>query len=150
MTTPVVITSDNIVPGFELHPEAWRYTGPPDLIIIDGDNPDHWQRYVWSYVRDSPDERQNAILDRVPVTSHGYQLGYYPVDVASWEMIPDGPYCAACIEPRNGHGNPDTRAEEEYPQAYRCELMDSGDDIGDRVVPRTCTGCGAVLYDLNE
>lgn len=150
MTRPIVITSRNIVPHFESQPEEWQYTGPPDLIIIDGANPDHWHRYVWSFVRDSPAYRNEAHHDRVPVASHGYLLGYYPIDIEDWEMIPDGPYCAACIDSRNGYGNPDTRATEQYPQAYRVEWMDTGDDIGDRVIPRACIGCGDVLYDPNE
>jgi hypothetical protein len=152
---PVVIPSADIVPHFETQPDAWQHTGTPDVLIIDASDPDQWQRYVWGYVRNSPAHRGAIHQHRVPARSCGYELGYYPVDVESWEMIPDGPYCAACVDPVNDYANPNPSAAHDYPQAYRAETIEQPAETDSRdgityYTDARCTGCGEVLFAIDE
>lgn len=151
MPRVAVITYEDIKPHWEEQPEGWRYSGQPDLMLIDADNEDHWNKYVWSHIADQPDRCDELILPdvRIPERNCGYEIGYYPRSTEDdWEMIPEGPFCAACVDPRDdmeGAIIPSNRID--LPQAWHTELIDSPDEIESNVyTDRTCAGCGAVLY----
>lgn len=155
MTRIAVIKHGLIKPYWEDQPSGWEYTGAPSLMLIDADNEEHWQRFVWSAVA-YPEEgwmgttREELLLGnaKIPERSHGYELGYYPREVENdWEIIPDGPYCAACVDPRDDmEGALVHFTRHNLPQAWDVELVDSPNDGPDGYEDRCCTGCGAVLY----
>lgn len=144
-----VVRGDNMPPHRDdeprQYPEEWDTQGFPDVIAIDRTNPDHWKRYVWQFVANDETMRKDVESADVWMTSHGYNLEYYPIDTDDWEMIPIGPFCADCVRTDLDNMQPG-----DAPLAWHCELSDTCDEDSFHKYDRTCYGCGEVLYAVED
>jgi hypothetical protein len=146
-TYPVagIVLGGDMPPHYEPHPQEWDYTGYPSVVIIDKENPEHWQRFVWQFVANSNDLRQSVENAEIDWQQFGYNIGYYPLDIEDWEMVPDGPYCAACVRLDAEQMQPG-----DEPIAYTSELQDQPDEDSDGKYDRCSAGCGEVLYAVSD